>query len=468
MNVDDVLKKYSQKIEQEIHTDAVSKDFSSGGSLEYSRFKEELMPALSRYEQMAKTIGGMIRFRLAPKDEARIRTYLEVAHLTITPSEVVGYAAMSAFILFFVGILASVAYWFLQGAALGDFPLFFLFLTFLFSGFLFYYLYSAPARFATRWKLKASSQMVPAVLYTVIYMKHTSNLERAISFVAQHLEAPLSLDFRKIIWDVETGRFSSIKDSLDNYLEFWKEGSIEFVESFHLIESSLYEPNEARRIQILERALKVILDGVYERMLQYTHTIKAPLSNIYMLGIVLPTLGLALLPLASVLLGGSIRSYHIFVFFNIIIPFFVFYLTSQVLLKRPGGYGDTSLLEKNPFYHEYESRKPYLVAFLICFPLFLLGILPLVFGYTTLPTLIGLPQDFNLSDFGLAIFGDKAFDFSVSSEGVIGPFGFFALILSLCVPLSISLFFVIAFSMRTKNLIIARSETEALEKEFTS
>ncbi|MEK6871937.1 MAG: hypothetical protein AABX16_03475, partial [Nanoarchaeota archaeon] len=253
-----------------------------------------------------------------------------------------------------------------------------------------------------------------------------------------------------------------------HYLEFWRETNLEFIESFHLIESSLYEPNDARRVQILERALKVILDGVYERMLQYTHTIKSPLSNIYMLGIVLPTLGLALLPLASVLLGGSIRSYHIFVFFNIIIPFFVFYLTSQVLLKRPGGYGDTTLLEKNPYYYQYESKRGYWIAFFICFPIFLLGILPLIFGYTKLPTLIGLPQDFNLSDFGLKIFGEKAFDFSASAAAVIGPFGFFALLLSLCVPLSISLFFIIAFSMRTKNLITARNETEALEKEFTS
>ena len=228
MNVDDVLKKYSQKIEKEINSNAVNVDFSTNGSIEYARFKEEFMPSLSRYERWAKQIGGMITFRLAPKDEQRISMHLAIAHLSITPADVVGYAAMSAFILFFIGVLSSVAYWFLQGAVLGDFPLFFLFLISLFSSFLFYYLYSAPARFATRWKLKASSQMVPAVLYTVIYMKHTSNLERAIGFVAQHLEAPLALDFRKIIWDVETGRFSNIKDSLDNYLEFWKESSIEF------------------------------------------------------------------------------------------------------------------------------------------------------------------------------------------------------------------------------------------------
>jgi len=49
-----------------------------------------------------------------------------------------------------------------------------------------------PSRLAVKWRLKASSQMVPAILYTCnLYETHTSNLERAISFVAQHVEEPL-------------------------------------------------------------------------------------------------------------------------------------------------------------------------------------------------------------------------------------------------------------------------------------
>ena len=94
------------------------------------------------------------------------------------------------------------------------FPILFLVLMLIASFFLFYYFYSMPFRLAVKWRLKASSQMVPAILYTVIYMKHTSNLERAISFVAEHVEAPLSLDLRKVLWDVETGKYSSIKSKL--------------------------------------------------------------------------------------------------------------------------------------------------------------------------------------------------------------------------------------------------------------
>src|SRR3989344_4062140 len=215
-------------------------------------------------------------------------------------------------------------------------------------------------------------------------MKHTSNLERAIQFASQHLEGPLALDFKKVFYDVEIGKFSTVKQSLENYLVSWNDYSPEFVEAFHLIESSLFEPAEGRRVEILERALQVILDGVYEGMLKYSREIRSPLTNLYMLGIILPTLGLALLPLASTLLQGLIRWPHVFILFNVLIPFFVFYMVNEVLLKRPGGYGETSTLEMNPDYETFKSKKSWRLAFLIAFPILLLGLLPFIFQISAL------------------------------------------------------------------------------------
>jgi len=463
MDTKEVLEKYSRKIEQEVSSENRKLDVSQI-SQEYARFKQEMVPENSRYERLAKNLGNLVKIKISPKEDFKIREQIMVAHLDIEPSEVVGLALVSFILIVFFGVLSSVVFWVFAEV----FSVFFLFLVLVLSLFSFYYFYTQPTRLGVRWRLKAGSQMVPAVLYTVIYMKHTSNLERAISFVAQHIEPPLALDFKKIIWDVETGKFSNIKDSLDSYLDFWKNYNIEFVESFHLVESSLYEPEEARRIQILERALKTVLDGVYEKMLKYTHSIKSPLTNLYMLGIVLPTLGLALLPLASTLLGGAITPFHVFVFFNLLIPFFVYYLVSQVMMKRPGGYGESGLLEKNPYYYQYSSRKPYFVAALISIPLLLIGLLPLIFGYTTIPKWLGLERDFSLQGGFLKFFGNSFFGFIVKGESLIGPFGTFSVLLSLFIPFSISLFFIIAFSIRTRQLIKARERTRDLEKEFNN
>ena len=284
----------------------------------------------------------------------------------------------------------------------------------------------------------------------VVYMRHTSNLERAIHFASQHLQPPLSLDLKKIFWNVETGKYSTIKDALDAYLETWRENNLEFVEAIHLIESSLYEPIESRRIKTLEKALEVILDGVYEKMLHYTHDVKSPITNIYMLGIVLPTLGLALLPLASTLLQGAIKWYHVALLFNILVPFLVFYMTNNVLSKRPGGFGETELLERNPKYKNYKSKKPYAIAALIALPFLLLGLLPLILHYIP-PT----PIDYNFEQFGIGFFGNQTmFDFKIDPDtgSTAGPFGPVALLLSLFIPLSIALFLLFLTNSKQKIL----------------
>jgi len=345
------------------------------------------------------------------------------------------------------------------------FPLLFFFLMVLVSIFLFYFVNKYPERLAKKWRLKASSQMVPAILYIVVYMRHTPNLEKAIAFASEHLQPPLALDFKKVFYNVEVGRFSTIKESLGNYLETWKDYSVEFIEAFHLIEGSLFEPDNSRRIAVLEKSLQVVLDGVYDKMLRFTHNVRSPLTNVYMLGVVLPTLALALLPLASAMVGDFLTVVHIFVLFNLIVPFMVFYLTDKVLMLRPGGYGETTLLERNPLYPKYKSKKPYWRAFFICFPFLIIGLLPLIFQ-TPLPGMIGLQQDYSFTELGLSFLGKgMLFDFTESGAG---PFGVGALFLSLFIPLGLALFFSISNKARTEELIEERKKTKQLEAEFNN
>jgi len=389
--------------------------------------------------------------------------------LDLEPWQPITLSVMAFLSVLFIGLLISIAVLFVRGGGAANFPLLFFFLMVIFSFFVFYFVKEWPARIANSWRLKASSQMVPAILYLVVYMRHTSNLERAVAFAAEHLEYPLALDFKKVFYDVQIGRFSSIKESLDNYLQIWRDFSPEFIESFHLIEGSLFEPENSRRIILLEKSLQVVLDGVYEKMLRFTHDVRSPLQNVYMLGVVLPTLGLALLPLATAMLGGLLTWVHIFILFNLIIPFLVFYLTDKVLFLRPGGHGDTSLLERNPLYPKYRSKAPYINAFLIALPFFIFGFLPFIFQYTPLPDMIGLQKDYTFSELGIGFFGDqKIFGFVETATGTKGPLGIGASVLSLFIPLGLALFFSISFKARTRELIIEREKTKQLEREFNN
>lgn len=462
-SVDDILKKYGSKIEGQLNTTAGAQNFSQS----YKDFRNSMVHEPTTYERWCKTLGHLFSMKVSEKDRASMQRGIDIAHLDVTVSE----AAVLAVSILLLGIFASVMLFAAVYLFSGEFPMMLLFLGFIFSIAMFFYAYKAPERLAMMWRLKASSQMVPAILYIVIYMKHTSNFEKAVAFASEHLDNPLAMDFKKIFWDVEVGRYSTIKESMDAYLETWRDYSIEFIEAFHLIESSLYESSDSRRVMILEKALQVILDGVYDKMLKYTHSVKAPLTNLYMLGIVLPTLALAILPLASTMLGGAIKAYHLFVLFNLLIPFMVIYMTGSVLMARPGGYGETSLLEKNPLYPTYKSKKPYFKAAFVTAPLFFIGLIPALFRYTDFPLWFGFQRDYTWSSLGITIFGNTGvfgiFEAS-TGNGLVGPFGVLALIMSLFIPLSIALFFIISFNERTKLLIKARTDYKNVEEEFTS
>src|SRR3989344_4209496 len=274
-DVNEILRKYGAKIEGQMSTSAVN---SGSYSNEYEKFKAELAPELTKYEKWCRSLGSFIKVNVPEKDAAEIRRHLKAAHLDVEPWQALTLALMSFLCVFMFGFFSSLAIALIKGSQstesmlgglVSSFPLMYFILMTVLSLFLYYFIKAYPERLANRWRLKASSQMVPAILY-----------------------------------DVEVGKFSTIKESLDNYLDTWRGYSTEFIESFHLIESSLFEPDDARRINTLEKALQVVLDGVYEKMLKFTHNVRSPLTNVYMLGVVLPTLGLALLPLASAMLGS--------------------------------------------------------------------------------------------------------------------------------------------------------------------
>ncbi|MBI2632430.1 hypothetical protein HYW75_05480 [Candidatus Pacearchaeota archaeon] len=459
----EILEKYGRKIEESLNTPASQNNFSQ----DYLQFKAGMSPQITRYERWAKTLGSIISIKVSEKDKVKIQQYLSDANVDVSPSQALTLAAISMLLVFFLSLFTVVAIYLINGTV----QLLLGFLGLITSVFVFYYAYTMPHRLANYWRLQASSQMVPAILYIVVYMKHTSNLERAIEFASGHFEGPLALDFKKIFYDVEIGKFHTIKQSLDNYLGKWNVYAPEFVESFHLIESSLFEASEIRRVQVLEKALQVILDGVYEKMLKYSREIRSPLTNIYMLGIILPTLGLALLPLASTLLQGLLQWQHIFVIFNIIIPFFVFYMVSEILFKRPGGYGESSILELNPSYAQYKSKKPWMKAFVIAIPFILIGIIPFLFQVNIFTSALGLKSDYKLGELGIPFpFMEESyiFDFKKVGSSTLGPFGIFGILLSLFIPLGIAIFFISAYKEKTSVLIQAREKTKILEEEFTN
>jgi len=459
-----LLERYKERLSKELDVKP-AKFLSPVFSREYKQFKREYYPKrLSLYEKACNFSEKILKISPPKSKITAIKEAINICHLNITPEGAASIAIVAPLLLIIFGGLLS----FLVFKSI-----FFLMFFLLGGAGLIFILNKMPMYLADSWRIKASNQMVLCVFYVVTYMRHTSNIEAAVRFASEHLEPPLSLDLRKVLWDVETGRLESVKESLDYYLETWRRYNMEFIESFHLIESSLYEPSEARRLDLLDKALDVILSETYEKMLHYAHNLKNPITMLHMLGIIMPILGLVILPLI-VNFMGEVRWYYIAVLYNIVLPVIVYVLGISILSKRPTGYGDTDISETNP-----TIRKKRNVLFRIgktdikINPLIISGVVFVVFMLIGLSPIIMHAID---PEFEVPLFNTfKLLDYreSKATEGpmvgkILGPYGLGAAILSLFLVLGVGLSLGIYFTLRSKNVIKLREKSKELENEFAS
>lgn len=462
-----LLEKYKAKIKEEFgEKPAFSPKVTSK---EYAEFKRELFPArYTWYEKACNFSEKLLQIKPDPKKAAKTQKDIDACHLNITPSGALSFAIFLPLVVILVGSLVSFAV----------FQMLFFVFFFLFAGLLMIpALQRAPNFMANSWRMKSSSQMVQSIFYMVTYMRHTSNFERAIEFAADHLDPPLSLDFRKILWDVETQKFSTIKDSAEAYLEQWKEWDKEFVESFHLIESSLFEGAEVRRLSLLDKSLEVILNGTYENMLHYAHSLKSPMTMLHMLGIILPILGLVILPLVvSFMSTGEdpfVMVIYIAVLYNISLPAGVYYMGKNILSKRPAGYGASDIGE-NPGLKKLKnvniplgkalniSINPLMISVMVFLVLFIIGMSPLLLHLFD-------PQfEIQVGNFKMMDYICPPEFLECEDEQKIGPFGMGAAILSIVAVAGIGLSIGLFYTLRAKNVIKIRERTRALEDEFSS
>lgn len=468
----ELLEKYKARVKEEFGgTSVVPAKFTT---TEYADFKRELYPAhYSLYEKVCNFSDHLLKLAVDEKKSATLQKSLDSCHFNARPAGVIAFSYLFPLLIIVFGSL--IAY--------GIFQMFFFVIFFLIAGLIMVpALQKIPEFMANTWRMKASNQMVQSIFYLVTYMRHTSNLERAVGFAAEHLEPPLSLDFRKILWDVETEKYSTIRDSADTYLQQWKEGDAPFVESFHLIESSLFESTEERRLALLDKSLDVILNGTYENMLHYAHSLKSPITMLHMLGIILPILGLVILPLVVSFMSGGEGSeplnmaIYISVLYNLTLPISVYYLGRIILSKRPAGYGAVDIGEQ-PGLKRFRnvniplgkkviiSVNPLYFSIVVFIVAMLIGFSPLIMHSLQMPD-YSFDENGNLKILDYVCPPEKGAGCAETDK--LGPYGVGASILSLVAIAGLGCSLGLYFSLRSQNVIKVREKTKELEDEFSS
>ncbi len=451
----DILKKYENILNEQTDPEEFS---DSNFSRDYEIFRQEsLSTNMGLYERLCNFSEKILTVKAKEQEREKLQRSINICHLNINPDGATSFAALFSILIIFIGLLIG-----LTSFLLGNLMVFLPLIIIITGGICIKLLAGLPNYFANKWRLEASNQMVLCILYVVMYMRHTSNLERAIKFSSEHISGNLSLDFKKVFWDVEVGKYVTIKESLDNYLESWREWNIEFIESFHLIESSLYESQESRRVEVLEKALEVMLQGTFDKMMHYAQNLKSPITTLHMLGVILPILGLVILPLAGSFLQGLIKWYHIAILYDIILPVLVMALGYNVLLSRPTGYGEAEVLKEHPEFKKYENVylgnipiSTLFIGILIGSVILLVGLLPIIIHY--------LNPAFDMNIFKDTLLEGKFLDY----KGDIGPYGLGAALFSLLIPLGIAIGLGIHYKLKTKTIIKVKREIDNLENEFS-
>lgn len=486
--VDDLIRRYDERLKKDLEGKGRLEESDSRvptKSVEYQVFRESFLPKRAGWYEKACNFSEKI-LKIAP-DKKKREAYLEaldIAHIQATPEGVSSLAILGPVTYIFIGFLISILI----------FNSFFFAMFFLLTGaMLLIPLQNYPLHLANIWRMKASNQMVICIFYVVTYMRHTSNLELAIRFAADHLSPPLSIDLAKVLWNVETEKCSNIKESLDAYLKTWKKWNMEFIEAFHLIEGSLYESSDDRRLELLDKSLDLILEETYEKMLHYAQDLKSPVTILNMLGIILPILGLVILPLV-VSFMCQVQWYHIAILYNIFLPVVVFYMGNNILSTRPTGYGDTDVSEQNPELQKHKNLlfrvagmdvriKPLYMSILVAVFFCLIAISPMFLHVltaqdkwdliiTTDDKLMSITGEYEVREEKFALLGYKESKGCPPGEGnvgdVIGPFGLGAALLSIGYVLAAGIGLGLFFMFKSKNVIKIRERSKKLENEFAA
>lgn len=199
----------------------------------------------------------------------------------------------------------------------------------------FYYIVKYPSLKAQQKVVKSSEGLVLSVLYMVVYMRHSPNLEGAVTFAARHLDGPVARDLNKIMWQIDMRVYETVEEALSDYIHRWKPYNRGYVESITLLQSAMRAPNAERRKEMLNESVDTLLESTRRQMNTFARNLKMPIMVVHGLGILLPVLGIILFPLVANFMGGDNMVYYLSFLYNFVLPLTVYAIIRTLLTQRP-------------------------------------------------------------------------------------------------------------------------------------
>ncbi len=295
-------------------------------SREYTQYKREKEEKPTLYEKFTNASVKFIKVKPDKGTQESLQEAILFAGLRTTPTAVMSGMVFALLLFVIIGIIPL----FILG-----FGSFLLTIIIIVVGFVVSYsILKYPINLVKTMRIRSASQMVLAILYMVVSMRISPNLERALKFAAKNITGELAWDLRKILWGIQLRKYNSAEEAISTYIVRWKAENEEFSEALRLIKDSEYQPGN-RAETTLDQALTIILEGTKTRMKHYTQDLSMPVMVINMMGITLPVLGTIMAPLVAVFMGGAIGAHHFIIAYNIVLPIVILWFINSTLRKRP-------------------------------------------------------------------------------------------------------------------------------------
>ncbi len=208
-----------------------------------------------------------------------------------------------------------------------------------------------PQQEAKREQTLALGYVAEIVNYMISSMRLTSNLEKAVEFTSTHGRGKIADDMKKLMWDVQIGKYLSVEEGLDVLAYNWGKYNDDFKQALMIIRSSLLESDSAKREALLEKAATDVLEGSKEKMDTFARGLSQPTVYLYYFGVLLPLMLAIVLPIGGTLAGGSFplaRPEVLALIYIIGLPLGLLALGASILGSRPPTYIPPEIDENFP------------------------------------------------------------------------------------------------------------------------
>jgi Flp pilus assembly protein TadB len=308
----------------------------------------EYIKERKRYERAKKRFEAIRRKHEQP-------SFHKAAHflgLDLEVHEVVLAASTVAILVLFFALVGSIAAVLALRIPVLAWAMFILPVVFVAPVAVFAFLANYAEILANRVRVMALGRSPEAINYMAMSMRLNPSINRAISFAGDNADEPIASGLKKVLWDVYMRKHSSIEEAFLAFAFEWGYWNDDFKRSLYAIRASSLEKTDEGLQRSLDKANDIILGGTTRKIEEFVATLSAPTTVLFALGILLPMVIGATLPMLS--LGSFDLSFStaalgaeqpapqppntalIVVMMDVVFPFTALAYAYHILGKRPG------------------------------------------------------------------------------------------------------------------------------------